>query len=74
MTTYQVSILNPKADKLLQDLADLELIALSPPRPDGFLAVVERLRQQAASPPPTLAEITQEVEAVRAARHARPQA
>lgn len=29
MGTYTVKILNPKAEKLLQDLADLELISLS---------------------------------------------
>ena len=29
MTTYQVNILNPKAEKLLKDLADLGLISLS---------------------------------------------
>ena len=29
MASYQVDILNPKADKLLQDLADLKLIIQS---------------------------------------------
>ena len=29
MTTYQVNILNPKAEKLLRNLAELELISLS---------------------------------------------
>ncbi|MFD2574496.1 hypothetical protein ACFSUS_27925 [Spirosoma soli] len=30
METYSVEILNPKATKLLQDLADLELIRIEP--------------------------------------------
>ncbi|TAE34325.1 MAG: hypothetical protein EAZ91_00590 [Cytophagales bacterium] len=28
MTTYQVNVLNPKADKLLHDLVDLQLISI----------------------------------------------
>lgn len=33
METYSVQILNPKAIRLLEDLADLELIALQPRTP-----------------------------------------
>jgi hypothetical protein len=69
--TYHVDILNPKADKLLHDLADLKLIALSKePSDDPFLAVVKRLRSKAELKPPTLDEITKEVESVRAKRYA----
>ena len=69
--TYQVDILNPKADKLLQDLADLKLISLSKPSNDPFLTVVKRLRKRAAAiKTPTLEEITKEVEKVRAKRYA----
>lgn len=69
--TYQVEILNPKADKLLQDLADLKLIALSKASSnDPFLTVVKRLRKKAAAKPPTLEEITKEVETVRSKRYA----
>ncbi len=71
MTTYQVNILNPKADKLLQDLADLQLISISETSSDAFLTVVQRLRKKAASKPPTLEEITKEVETVRAKRYAK---
>jgi hypothetical protein len=71
MTTYRVDILNPKANKLLQDLADMKLIALSKQTSDdSFLAVVKRLRKKAASNPPTLDEITKEVERVRSKRYA----
>ena len=69
--TYQVDILNPKADKLLQDLAGLKLISLSRTSgKDPFLTVVKRLRKNAVSKPPTLEEITKEVEYVRSKRYA----
>ena len=68
--TYQVEILNPKADKLLQNLADLKLISLSRTSPDPFMAVVKRLRKKATAKPPTLEEITKEVETVRSKRYA----
>lgn len=68
--TYQVDILNPKADKLLQQLAALKLIALSKTSSDPFMTVVKRLRKKAGNNPPTLEEITKEVEAVRSKRYA----
>lgn len=69
--TYQVDILNPKADKLLQDLADMKLISLSKTsKDDPFLAVVRRLRKKTAAKPPALEEITKEVENVRSKRYA----
>ena len=71
MTTYQIDLLNPKAGKLLQDLADLKLIAIRPAPIDGFLDTVNRLRTKAATQPPTLGEITKEVEAVRIKRYAK---
>lgn len=74
MITYQVDILSPKADKLLHDLADLELIALSEISADPFLTVVNRLRGKATAESLSLEEITEEVEAVRAERYARIQA
>ena len=71
MTTYQVDILNPKATKLLHDLADLDLIAIKQTSEDKFLKVIERLRAKAVANPPSLEEITKEVESVRVARYAR---
>lgn len=70
MQTYQVDILNPKAVRLLQDLADLELISIKPTE-DNFLNAINKLRSKAADNPPSLEEITKEVEAVRAKRYAR---
>jgi hypothetical protein len=69
--TFQVEILEPKAEKLLKDLADLKLISISDTSKDPFMAVVNRLRKKAASNPPTLEDITKEVEAVRTKRYAK---
>ena len=71
MITYQVDLLNPKAGKLLQDLADMNLIAIRPAAPDGSLDTVNRLRAKAIAKPPTLDEINKEVEAVRTKRYAK---
>jgi hypothetical protein len=68
--TFRVDILNPKATKLLQDLADLKLIAITKTSEDSFLKVVTKLRKKTSSNPPSLEEITKEVELVRAKRYA----
>ncbi len=68
--TYQVDVLNPKAIKLLQDLADLDLISITQNSEDDFLKVVNRLRKKASINPPSFDEITKEVELVRAKRYA----
>lgn len=71
MNTLQISILNPKAGKLLQDLADLNLISIKELADDNFLKVVMRLRKKAEKAPLSLNEITKEVELVRAKRYAK---
>ena len=68
--TLQVDILNPKAEKLLNDLAELKLIAIRE-SDNGFLKVVKRIRTKAKKNPITLAEITKEVESVRSKRYAK---
>lgn len=40
MEIYSVEILNPKAVRLLEDLADLDLIAIKPETPAPKLAVL----------------------------------
>lgn len=70
MITYQVNVLNPKATKLLQNLADLDLISLHETATDDFLKAIDDIRKEASSNPPTLEEITEEVEMVRAKRYA----
>ena len=71
MDTVQVDILNPKAGRLLQDLADMNLISIKEVTSDSFLKVVAQLRKKAQKNPPTLEEITKEVERVRAKRYAK---
>jgi len=62
----QIDILNPKAEKLLKNLEDLKLISIRKSSDDGFLALINKFRTKAKNNPPTLAEITKEVEIVRA--------
>jgi hypothetical protein len=62
MQTYQVNILNPKAAKLLQDLADLNLISIKQTSEDNFLKVINKFQSKAADNPPSLDDITKEVE------------
>jgi hypothetical protein len=71
MTTVQVDILNPKAEKLLQDLADLNLISIKNSTNDSFLKAVKKLRKKAQKDLPSLNDITKEVEFVRAKRYAK---
>jgi len=57
-----IEIINPKAMKLLQDLADLNLISISKDE-NPFIEVVKKLRSQNA--PISLEDITKEVNVVR---------
>lgn len=70
MTTMRVDILNPKAAKLLKDLAALNLIAIQDTSKNGFARVLKKLRSKAKSVP-TFDEITKEVESVRTKRYAK---
>jgi len=71
METLRIDIINPKAKKLLKDLADLNLIAInkSVDNKVEFKEVLLKLRSNAKTAP-TLDEITREVEDVRAERYA----
>jgi hypothetical protein len=69
MSTLKVEILNPKAAKLLKNLADLKLIAIDEIPENGFSKVLTRFR--AGKKKISLEEITTEVESVRAQRHGR---
>ena len=70
MSTIRVDILNPKAKKLLKDLADLNLISIKETSKGGFSDVLKKLRAKAKSVP-SMEEITREVEIVRARRYAK---
>ena len=71
MTTIQVDILNPKAGKLLEDLAELKLISIRSSSDDEFLKLVNKFRAKAKDNPPSLEDITKEVEIVRSKRYAK---
>jgi hypothetical protein len=71
MQTFKVSILNPKATKLLKSLAELKLISITEQPASGFREMVDRLRKKAATHTPSFEEITEEVESVRSKRYAK---
>lgn len=68
METLSIEILNPKAKRLLQDLADLKLITIK--SKSTLKDLLEKLRQD-SDQAPSLDEITAEVEQVRKARNAK---
>jgi len=68
MKSYQIEILNPKALKLLKDLADLKLITFRESE-ETLEVILKSLRAKAAQNPPTFEDITSEVEFVRSGRH-----
>ena len=71
MNTMQIDIINPEAEKLIKNLAALNLIAIRKSGDDGFLKLVNKLRAKAKGKPPSLEVITKEVELVIAERYAK---
>ncbi len=69
-TSIRIDILNPKAVKLLKNLAELDLISIKEDSKKGFTEVLKKLRSNSKSAP-SLEEITNEVEKVRARRYAK---
>lgn len=70
MKTYNIEILNPKAQKLLQGLADLQLIKItSNDAKAELLKFLEAKRKK--KPEISYEEISKEVEIVRAKRYAK---
>ncbi len=68
METISIQIKNPKALRLIKDLAKLDLISIKPKV--TLQSVLERLRSNVGSVP-TLDEISAEVEQVRKERYAK---
>lgn len=68
METLQIDILNPKAKKLLKDLADLNLIKIKRAKTIDFTEVLAKLRAKSKEAI-DLDDITKEVEAVRTSRY-----
>jgi hypothetical protein len=71
MSTVQIDILDPRANKLLQELESRHLIAIRSAANNGFLKIVQMLRSKAKKNLPSLAVISGEVESVRAKHYAR---
>ena len=72
MAKLQVDILDPKARKILKDLADLNLIAITELKDDdGFLRIIKKIRNKGKKNPISLDVITKEVELVRTKHYAR---
>jgi hypothetical protein len=69
--TLQIDIINPKATRLLKDLADLNLISIRSEQENNFIKVVTKLRKKASAENPTFEMITKEVELVRTKRYAK---
>ncbi|MFW5851807.1 MAG: hypothetical protein ACOCWB_06265 [Bacteroidota bacterium] len=69
METFTIDILNPKAKKILKGLADLKLISIKKKeKKSDFIQMLSDLRKNVDSPP-TLNDITTEVEFVRKSRY-----
>jgi len=64
METLRIEIVNKKAKKILQELADLKLINIADQDPSkSFQSLLKRLRNQKGTP--SLQAISKEVEQVR---------
>jgi len=70
MNRMTIDILNPKAAKLLHDLADLNLIAIKKSTTSDLADILKKLREK-SNVAPDLEEITREVELVRSKRYTR---
>jgi hypothetical protein len=68
METLRIDIVNPKAKRIIKDLADLNLINIRDKNPmKAFEELLDKLRTKGRSI--SLDEITKEVELVRAKRY-----
>lgn len=67
METLRIDIVNPKAKKIIKDLADLDLISIRDKKPiKSFESILRKLRSRKSV---SLEEITKEVETVRSKRY-----
>lgn len=68
METIRIDIVNPKAKRIIKELADLNLIAIRDKDPNkSFQKLLSKLRDKRGTI--SLDEITKEVELVRGKRH-----
>ena len=69
MESLKIEIINPKAKRLLKNLAEMDLIKIKKETvKSDFSEILDKLRSQSENTP-SLDEITKEVEAVRNARY-----
>lgn len=69
MESIRVEIINPKAKRLLRNLADIGLIKITEEKPKSDLSeILDKLRSKSDNAP-SLEEITKEVESVRKDRY-----
>ncbi|MFW6275810.1 MAG: hypothetical protein ACOC2M_04165 [bacterium] len=69
MESLRIEIINPKAKRLLKNLADMELIKIKKEtEKSDFSEILDKLRSQSENTP-SLDEITKEVESARNARY-----
>lgn len=71
MDTYQIEIIDPKAKKLLDDLANLNLIKVQPLEPKKLFKRLLKKMRSTGGDSLTLEDITKEVESVRSQRYER---
>lgn len=69
MDLLRIEILDPKANRLLEDLADLKLISIKREKSTDFYKFLSKLRSKSKGKI-SLDAITEEVEAVRKKRYA----
>ncbi len=69
MTTLQIDIIEPKAVKLLEDLAAMNLITIQTSKQERLKNLLTRLRVQTDNM--SIEDISKEVEIVRSERYAR---
>ncbi len=69
MESLRIEIINPKAKRLIKNLADMKLIKIKKEQAKSdFSELLDKLRSQSGNVP-SLDEITKEVESVRNARY-----
>lgn len=68
MDLLRIEILNPKASQLLNDLADLKLIAIKQEKTTDFYKFFSKLRSKSKEKM-TLVDIAKEVDSVRTKRY-----
>jgi hypothetical protein len=73
METLQIEIIEPRAKQLIDDLANLDLIRVTPMGNKAALKKLLEKMRSSGSESPSENEIAEEVEAVRSRRYSEPE-